>query len=37
MIDRQQFLVLTRLEIETLEVWIKEEWFDLPAIKWTPD
>jgi chaperone modulatory protein CbpM len=26
MIDRQQFLVLTRLEIETLEVWIKEEW-----------
>jgi chaperone modulatory protein CbpM len=26
MIDRQQFLVRTRLEIETLEVWIKEEW-----------
>jgi chaperone modulatory protein CbpM len=26
MIDRQQFLVLTRLEIETLEGWIKEEW-----------
>ncbi len=26
MIDRQQFLDRTRLEIETLEVWIKEEW-----------
>jgi chaperone modulatory protein CbpM len=26
MIDRQQFLVRTRLESETLEVWIKEEW-----------
>lgn len=26
MIDRQQFLVRTRLEVETLEVWIKEEW-----------
>jgi len=26
MIDRQQLLVRTRLEIETLEVWIKEKW-----------
>ena len=26
MIDRQQFLIRTRLEIETQEVWIKEEW-----------
>ena len=26
MIDRQQFSVRTGLEIETLEVWIKEEW-----------
>ena len=26
MIDRQQFLVRAQLEIETLEVWIKEEW-----------
>jgi chaperone modulatory protein CbpM len=26
MIDRQQFLVRARLEIETLEVWIREEW-----------
>ena len=26
MIDRQQFLVRAQLEIETLDVWIKEEW-----------
>jgi chaperone modulatory protein CbpM len=26
MIDRQQFLVRTHLEIETLDIWIKEEW-----------
>jgi chaperone modulatory protein CbpM len=26
MIDRQQSSVRTGLEIETLEVWIKEEW-----------
>jgi chaperone modulatory protein CbpM len=26
MIDRQQFLARAHLEIETLEVWIREEW-----------
>ena len=26
MIDRQQFSARTRLEIETLDIWIKEEW-----------
>jgi chaperone modulatory protein CbpM len=26
MIDRKQFLVRAHLEIETLDVWIKEEW-----------
>ncbi len=26
MVDRLQFLTRTRLEVETLEIWIKEEW-----------
>ncbi|SFJ98102.1 chaperone modulator CbpM [Methylocapsa palsarum] len=26
MIDRDQFLARTRLEIETLEIWIRDEW-----------
>lgn len=26
MIDREQFLARAHLEIETLEIWIKEEW-----------